>query len=295
MPDSRYGPLVDAATAVRTFAWEHLELEIVRTDVEKVINVDVAFAAFLRRRGVSTLLADDLAAEQRPLVRRKVVEQIGRWRNQGIDAPIGFSEDRDDVLLTWRHDRFQELTGHSPPRAELFAVAAWLATQTNRAFLLPCACFLKTLGCDPILVTDGTRDEGIDCLGLVRGGPLRSMALFVQAKSQKHFSGDELLQEYGKFAGLPQTPKYLRYLEALGTDKSHDGAAFVYTVLANSDFRHAAQQNARNVGALIRSRRQLAQQLSLHYTLERLVELQTTIRIPSTADLDLNLSPLLGF
>jgi hypothetical protein len=143
-------------------------------------------------------------------------------------------------------------------------------------------------------VTDGPRDEGIDCIGLVDQGGLRSTAIFIQAQSRGDLlGGDMLLQEYSKYAALPRTDKYMHYLNALGVPRRLDGAGFLYAVLANSDFKFAAQQYAARLGVLLRSRRQVAQILSSRTALATLERLEANVRIPETGDLTTNFAPQL--
>ncbi|MBV2149048.1 hypothetical protein KRZ98_12235 [Sphingobium sp. AS12] len=294
MSDVRYGALGDAKKAVRAYIHEHLAISVASVDAEPAFQLEVDFARFLRTRGVEENLASELSAEQYALVERKVSDHVNRWFAHGLAPPLGFQVDNEKTIITWRHDRYEELTGHVPIPETHFKAAGWIADHLNRAFLLPCACYLRALGCDPIFITDGARDEGIDLIGLIRGGPLRSMVLYVQAKSQSRMSGDELLREFSKFASLPQTDKHLRYLDALGVSRLKDGASFVYLCLVNGDFDFAAETHGRNLGALLRSRRQIADQLSQHYSQDRLDQLGQTIVMPTGADLGRNLAPVLS-
>lgn len=293
MSDARYGALGGAKRAVGAYIREHLAVSVGSLDAEPVVQLEVDFARFLRTRGIEENLASELSAEQYALVERKVSDFVARWFAHGLTPPLGFQVDSEKTVITWRHERYEELTGHVSIPEMHFRASGWIAEHTNRAFLLPCACYLRSLGCDPIYITDGARDEGIDLVGLVRLGPLRSMVLYVQAKSQAWMSGDELLREFSKFSGLPQTDKHLRYLDAVGVSRLKDGASFVYLCLVNGDFEYAAETHGRNLGALLRSPRQLADQLSQHYSYERLDELGRSIVIPASADLTRNLAPLL--
>lgn len=296
MPSLRFGALGDADKAVQRFVLESLETTVLRQDTPQTINIDLAFSQFLVAHGVEGLIAAEVAEEQRPFVRRKVKEYIGRWSGQGVLTPVNFIVESDEVVVSWRHDRFAALTGADAPGQEFVAIFEWLKEQTNRDFLLPCLCFLKLLGCDPIFVTDGARDEGVDCIGLIASGGLRSTAIFIQARSRNELiSGDPLLQEYAKYAALPRTQKYMQYLDALGIPKRQDGASFLYAVLTNSDFKYAAQQNAARLGVLLRSRRQIAQSLSLHVERSTLERLKRELRLPTGGDLTTNFAPVLTF
>lgn len=294
MADARFGGLVDAKRAVRTYVQESLSVAVTAVDGERVMNLEVGFSRFLQERGIGENVASELAAEQYELVRRKVERHIGVWTDHGLASPAGFHVEQERTLVTWRHERFEELTGQVRPRSELFDTQQSVARLLNRHFLLPCACYLHSLGCDPIYVTDGTRDEGIDLVGLVRTGPFRSSILYVQAKSQGRISGDELLKEFGKFKALPQTSRHLQYLDALGASRLKDGAGFLYLCLVNGEFDFAAEEQGRNLGALLRSRRQIADQLSRTYTSARLAEIEAAVVIPDGPDLQRNLAPALA-
>jgi hypothetical protein len=294
MPNARFGDLGDADKAVQRFVLESLEVTVLRPDSPPTINIDVEFSRFLVTHGVEELVATEVAEEQRSLVRRKVQEYIGRWSGQGVLTPLNFIVESDEVVISWSHERFAELTGGDAPGREFVAVYEWLGAQTNRDFLLPCLCFLKLLGCDPIFVTDSPRDEGVDCIGIIDNGGLRSTAIFIQARSKNELiSGDALLQEYAKYSALPRTEKYMKYLTALGVPKRQDGTGFLYAVLTNADFKFAAQNNATRLGVLLRSRRQLAQSLSLHTGRTKLEHLKAQLKLPDAGDLTTNFAPRL--
>lgn len=293
MTDARFGTLGDAKRAVRSYVQDRVAITSVSVDAETVLHLEVDFARFLSEKGIEENLASELSAEQSSFVRRKVEDHVARWADQGLSPPLGFHIDQEQTIVTWKHERFEELTGYVAPPSRHFEAEAWISDFSNRDFLLPCACYLRSLGCDPIYITDGARDEGIDIIGLIKAGPLRSTVLYVQAKSQARISGEDLLREFAKFRALPQTEKHLLYLNVLGVPRLRDGASFVYLCLVNGDFDFAAETNGRNLGALLRSRRQMADQLARHYSYERLAELAGQITIPAGADLTANLAPRL--
>lgn len=296
MGSPQFGTLGDAPKAAQRFVLESLEATVLRQDSPPAINIDVAFSQFLVEHGVEALAATEIAERQRALVRRKVREYIDRWSGQGVLTPVNFIVESEEIVVSWSHDRFTDLTGADAPTHEFVAIYEWLGAQSNRDFLLPCLCFLKLLGCDPIYITDSPGDEGIDCIGLIARGGLRSTAIFIQARSTSELiPGDPLLQEYAKYAALPRTYKYMQYLDALGIPKRKDGASFLYAVLANSDFRHAAQLSAARLGVLLRSRRQLADLLSRNIQRSTLDGLKAGLKLPQAGDLTTNLAPLLVF
>ena len=294
MAAERFGALGGAEKAATRFVLESLERSALRIDGPKTINIHAAFAAFLEGHGVDRLVAGELAEQQFALVRRKVVAQVERWRSQGVDSPMDLVLENEVMLVTWRHDRFEELTGFPQSQVDFIEVHEWIGDQKGSDFLIPCLAFLKSMSCDPIFITDGARDEGIDCIGLISRGALKSTVVFVQARSSSSlFDGDPLLQEYAKYASLPRTEKYMRYLDALGLGRLKDGAAFLYAVLINSDFKYSAQQNAARLGVLIRSRRQIAQVVSPIANVERLGDWKNRLAIPAKGDLTTNVSPLM--
>lgn len=284
----------DIKSAIRGYVIERLEWVTVGAACPPLINVSDHFVTFLIERSVEETEAVDIASNQALLLMDEVERQIQRWKYQGVAPPFDRIPDQDGTLVTWRHARYEIHTGTSAPDQNVFDIYAWLGTLQEREFHLPCLCYLRILGCDPIYLTDGGRDEGIDYIGLIKTGPLRSTAVFVQAKSSlAAFGTAEVLQEYAKYAGLPRTEKYMQYLNALGIPKSTSGAAYVYVIISNGDIKYGASTSAPKVGALLRSRRQVADVLAEQYSLADLMSLSARIKIPSHPDLTNNLAPLL--
>lgn len=289
MSDTCFGALGDARKAVQSFVVDYLEAGVLRGNAPRTIHIDVAFAEFLTKNGVEELIAAEVAADQRVLVRRRLEEQIERWRAQGVTCPLNRTVESEDIVVSWSHDRFTELTGFDPPDGRFVSVHEWVRAQSGREFLLPCLCFLKIVGCDPIFITDGSFDEGIDCIGKVASGSLRSTAIFIQARSRSDLiSSEVVMQEYAKYAALPRTVKYRQYLEALAIPTSSDGAAFLYAIMTNSDFKQGAQEIAWKLGVLLRSRRQLAQVLASRTDVDGLETLKTVLTFPKAGDLMMN-------
>lgn len=284
----------DIKSAIRFYVVERLEFVTVGAGCPPLINVSDHFVAFLIERSIDETEAVDIATDQALLLMDEIERQIQRWKYQGVAPPFDRIPDQDGTLVTWRHARYEAHTGTTAPKRNIFDIYAWLGTLHEKEFHLPCLCYLRILGCDPIYLTDGGRDEGIDYIGLIKTGPLRSTAIFIQAKSSvTAFGAAEVLQEYAKYAGLPRTEKYMQYLNALGVPKSTSGAAYVYAIISNGDIRHGASTSAPKVGALLRSRRQVAEALAEQYSLADLISLSENIKIPSHPDLTSNLAPLL--
>lgn len=164
---------------------------------------------------------------------------------------------------------------------------------SSRGFLFPCIAVLKALGAEKIFITDGPRDQGIDIIARLEGGPLQSVALFVQVKTTKSvISRDTLLMEYAKYLALPHTKKYQLYRKALGLDSSVDGAAYCYMVMTNQGFARSSREIAAHLGILLRSRIQIAYWLVQKTTLDSLRAIESELGTDLPADLGRNLAPL---
>lgn len=293
MLDAALRKLGGAGEVVGLFVTSFFENQTLAADVPATVNLETALTGFLCERGVHQRNATEFVEKQRSLLIRRVTEVIDRWVNLGIAAPVQLLQSGSTVI-SWKHDRYFELTGHRPISDAFLRIHEWVASKREREFLLPCICFLKIIGCDPIFVTDGPGDEGIDCIGRIQAGPMRSSIIFLQAKTKAHsdsVSRDEVLQEYGKYAAFPKSKKYTSYLAALKIDKSADGSNFSYVIVANTDFGTGAQEMASRLGVLLRSSKQLAYFLSQRTSIATLELLQAKKLIPRAADLDLNVSP----
>lgn len=290
---ARYGRFNAIGEAIQSFILVRLEGDCTRVTGPTLFNVTRTFADFLAENDVSEMTANELASAQNELLWSKIRKQINRWLGQGVTPPFAETSEIEDALVTWRHDRYEEHTGFPAQKRNFFDIYSWLGGLRQKIFLLPCLCYLHVLGCDPIFLTDGRGDEGIDCIGVVASGLIRSTVVFVQAKSSdESSSGNEVRMEYAKYVGLPRTERYMKYLTALGVFNSTTGAAYLYMFISNSDIKHDASQVAPKLGVLLRSRRQVAAALSAKYSCEELKAMEATIQLPDLPDLSRNLAPL---
>lgn len=285
----------DFKGVMRGYVLERLETIIIESNCPSRIKISEHFIAFLVARDVEETVAIDIAASQVRLLTDEIDRQITRWAKQGVTPPFSRISDDDDALVTWKHKKFEEYAGGAPLDKNFFEIYSWLGGLKEKEFHLPCLCYLKSMGCDPIYFTDGNRDEGIDYIGLIASGPMHSTAIFVQSKSSpSSFGSNEVLQEHAKYSGLPRTEKYMQYLNALGVSKSCTGAAYVYLIISNGDVKHGAVSFSYKVGALLRSRRQLALALASQYSYSQLLHLAETVSVPNFPDLSRNLASLLS-
>ena len=291
-----YGAFPNPRTAINQFVFQQLVYCSLEREAPRSINLSQQFAAFLADNGLNRYSAEEEAENKMVLVKRRVSEVLSEWSDLGVGAPLGFS-DNDDLLFTWRHPKSSEITGREFISRKFVMTYDWLSRLNSREFLLAGAMFLKALRCDPIFVTDGPNDGGIDCIGRLSDGPLRSVIVFVQVKTREdryaQIGRDLVVQEYGKYASLPKTEKYRDYLNALQFDTLRDGCGPIYVMVSNVEFNHDGQVLGRNLGIVLRSRRQMAHILSHHFSYRRLVDARREVEISSRPDLGTNLSPVL--
>lgn len=287
-----YGPHASKKNVINTFVHERVVSLVLSQNPPLTLNLVQQFSAFLHEDlNFDHLSAEEEAAKQADIIRRRLDQILQEWQLLGIPRPLGYAEN-DEIILTWRHSRFEVITGYRPISQDFVQIYRWISTLSPRQFLFVAVVFLKLLNCDPIFVTDGPHDEGIDCIGRISQGPLRSVIVLIQAKTKENvsrqFDPDTLYQEYGKYSMLQYTDKYREYLNALGCDQLRDGSGFIYMILSNLEFKPETQEIAKKLGVLLRSRRQLAFFLSRCFGVQELKDLQRSNRIPDRPDLATN-------
>ena len=261
-----YGTYPSVNQAVSTFIHEELIEAVLVADPPLMLNISSRFVDFLVAADFNKLVAEEEAEKRIGFVRQRLGQALDNWVGIGLPAPVGYT-DNPDTVLTWKHSHYFRITGGKPLSPQFVRIYDWLTGLGPREFLLPCAVFLKIIGCDPIFVTDGPHDEGVDCIGKVADGPTRSILVFAQCKTitdtNRLVRKNTVTAEYAKYVNLPNTPKHKRYLHALRLKKCRDGSSSVYVFLANGEFDKHAEAPARDLGILLRSARQLSHFLSL--------------------------------
>lgn len=275
--------------AIRNFVHRRLVPTIVSIESPRTINVLAQFATYLVGEGTPRIVAEERAEEWRQLLVEWIKRELVRWEEVGASPPAWFAED-GRTLLTWSHPKFQDRTGYPSTGSLYFEALRWIGMLEGRAFLIPCAVFLRSIGANPIYITDGPGDEGIDLIGMVEKGALHSTTIFVQAKSGGGpMSRDAMLLEYAKYKHLFRTSKYGQYRRAL--PKSPSGSSFVYAVAARAGFAPAAQEAAARLGILLRSDIQLAQYIEDRYqTISSVRDMEERMSAHLRADLTHNVA-----
>ena len=105
---------------------------------------------------------------------------------------------------------------------------------------------------------------------------------------------DVILQEYGKYLILGRTRKYREYLDALRFNEIKDGSTNVYFMMSNVEFNPRGREIAKDLGVVVRSKRQIAYLLSQYFTMKGLVDAKRHVVIPESPDLRTNLAPRLN-
>lgn len=293
MPYGRFGT---AREAVKSFIGDHVMAISLSVDPPKVLNILDQFNSFLQENEFGKLRASEETQKQEDLIQRHLDNELKEWKALGVPTLIDYVENNKNVLVTWRHSSFQQryIDHKHYESAKFVSVYNWLLSLHEREFLFACALYLKLLKCDPIYITDGKGDGGIDCIGRVNEGPFRSIFVYVQSKTtkdkNKQFSLNTLRQEYSKYSALKKSEKYLEYRKRLLDPDGRDGSGEVYVFFANTEFNSEAKNAASDLGIILRSIRQMAFFLSLAYNIEDIKNSFQNVSIPTEPDLNKNLS-----
>lgn len=260
----------------------------------ELVNLERFLRERLQQEGFSALEAAEFAEEWIERLSYELEEQLKEWDLLGIPRPLvqGSSQ---STFLTFKHRNYQSVVGRHSLSPDFPSVYDFVASLTPREFLLVPACLLQLAGCNPIIITDGSGDGGVDCIGQVTAGSMRSLCIFAQARTSSTDITKEAVQlEYAKFRDLQRTGQFIEYLAALGKGNSADGRATFYAMFGSAEFKQPARDYASREGILLRSRRQLAFWLSQSFSLESLLQLREEIGVTLLRDLSRNLAPLIA-
>jgi hypothetical protein len=260
---------------------------------EQVINLSLALKHRLLEKGFSPIRAYELSEQWADRLSEEISSLLVEWDAIGVPHPVTLTT-VPRTLLTYRHRNYvSALSGEGLP-TEFGEVVNLLASLSPRHFLLVPACLLHIIGCEPIFITDMSGDGGIDCIGQIVSGPLRSLCIFVQAKTGRNYISKGSTQlEYQKFSDLRATAQFTQYLAALGKGSSSDGVSICYAFVANTEFESPAREFSQSKEILLRSQRQLAFWLAQSFGYNNLVRLVADLGDSMTRDLSRNLTPLL--
>lgn len=261
---------------------------------KEVVNLERVLRDRLQQDGFSPLRSTELAEGWLKRLQQELEERLTEWDLLGIPRPL-LQASSPSTFLTFRHRKYQSALGMQGISIEFPDVYDFVASLSPCEFLLVPTCLLQLAGCDPILITDGSGDGGVDCIGQVAAGPARSLCIFAQARtSSTDITKDSVQLEYAKFRDLQRTGQFAEYLAALGKGNSADGRAVCYSMFASAEFKEPAREYARREGLLLRSRRQAAFWLSQNFSLDSLWQMRQKLGTTLVRDLSRNLAPLIA-
>ena len=252
---------------INDFVFDFVSSMVVSAAPPELVNVRRLFQEYVGRvLGFSEARAAEIADEQLDHVLRRLEEYLVAWDKQGVPRPL-VNGDRDHVYLVWKHKSFASYSGlRESLDANYCELFDYVAKIDPKGFLLICALWLKVSGFKRILICDGKGDEGVDLLGVMGEGGLRSLVTVVQAKtSREPITRGVVLAEFGKYRMLPHTDKFLQYRRALGVDGHEDGVSWTFVIVANQPFKWSAKEASSRLGVLLRSIHQIVFAIGKHY------------------------------
>lgn len=259
--------------ARRSFVFEKLVPRILSPAGPKALNVRDEFRDHFVENGLGPVRSEEMANDHFGQLCDSIERHLSDWDAQGVPRPLTQS-DQDHIYLVWSHNQFPRYSGLRESIDRNFCeIFQYVQTLDGSQFVVICAIWLKCVGFRKILVCDARGDEGVDLLGLLEHGGLRSLVVVVQAKTSKSLVGRGLvLAEYGKYLMLPHTEKYIEYRRALDLDRRIEGNSWVYMLLSNQPFDAGARRVSSRLGILLRSIHQIAFFLAKKYTKKQVVD-----------------------
>ncbi|MBD1926184.1 restriction endonuclease [Trichocoleus sp. FACHB-90] len=259
-----------------------------------VVNLQRFLRDRLQQEGFSALKSTEFAEDWLQRLHQELEEQLTEWDLLGIPRPL-VQASSPSTFITFRHRNYHSAVGIQGIPIDFPSVYDFVASLAPREFLLVPACLLQLAGCDPIIITDGSGDGGVDCIGQITAGSMRSICIFIQARtSSTNITKESVQLEYAKFRDLQRTGQFIEYLAALGKGNSADGRAACYAMIGSAEFQAAAREYASREGVLLRSRRQIAFWLCKSFSLDSLIQLREKVGATLVRDLSRNIAPLIA-
>ncbi len=263
---------MDYHQSVRSYVFEALDLKVIPPGSPSTVNIITDYRQYCIDHSIAvSLLADEFVARQEFGLVSGVSEYIESWNALGIPAPVGFVGKQGNTLVTYHHERFAELVGQEGLASHFGELHQWLGVQAERDFLFPCAVQLLAMGATRILITDTSGDAGVDLIGKFDVGPLSGTVVFVQAKTSNSVITREVVYaEYGKFRAGQNSEKGRDYASAIGASRTGAGLGPVFCIMANVEFKDNAKRAARELGVLLKSRRQISHDIAKVWSLQKI-------------------------
>lgn len=243
--------------------------------------------------GESPLRSAELAEEWVGRMRAEVEAALEAWSAIGVPPPAVYIGGTRCVTL--RHPRYPTLApkGGLPPD-----YPSWLALVEQadpRQFTLAVCAWLVAAGCSEIYVIDGANDIGVDCLGVIPEGPLRSVCILCQAKTANAaISVATIRGDYQKYSeGFWDSAVANRFIQATSLQDSSEGFAAPYVFFSNNEYGQPCGEYARRHRILLRNRRQLAYSLACAFSLVAVEDLLRVRASQVRRSFDFNWAPVI--
>ncbi len=246
------------AEAIKAYLYTYLFPHLSSPNCASKINIQNSFRDFLYSDDIPLRKADEQSDRWNSNLLKRIEDNLDAWEALGVPRPMDRSADQQ-IYITWRHPKYLDITGRIPLTEEFAQIDEWIKAQSERDFLLVAACYLKLMGANQIYITDASGDGGIDLVGHLKDGPLRSTVYLVQAKTSKDLiDRNAIFTEFGKYFANRNSKIFEEYRRILKLHKSMDGVHYCYIFISNSEFKPNARKVAAELGVLLRSRRQVA-------------------------------------
>lgn len=196
---------------------------------------------------------------------------------------------------TFRHPRYPGLVPFSGLPADYPAWLTLVEHAEPRQFTLVVCAWLSVAGCSEIYVIDGANDIGVDCLGVIPEGPLRSACILCQAKTASAaISVATIRGDYQKYSeGFWDSTVARRCIQATSLQDSSEGFVAPYIFLSNSEYGLPCGEYARRHRILLRNRRQLAYSLASAFSLTAVEDLLRVRASQARRSFDFNWAPVI--
>lgn len=249
--------------------------------------------AFLRE-GTSEATASDLAERLKGRLETQLEQLLQQvWDEFGIPRPL-ISSHTPGLYLGIRHKNYVQRSGARALPIFYPDVLQFVVEASAKELVGIVAITLFLSGCDPILITDGKGDGGVDVAGRMAHGILHGTQLFVQAKAVGRELGKRAVQTESKvFADGKQDGKVDSIIRSLGMNGQYFlSSGYLHLIVSSGGFRRSAQQYASNQNLILWNARQIAFMLCQRVDRTGLENLLRSLD-PMTRSFSRNLAPLI--
>lgn len=243
--------------------------------------------------GESPLRSAELAEEWAGRMHAEVESVLEAWSAIGVPPPAVYIGGVRCVTL--RHTRYPALAPQGGLPADYPSWLGLVEQADPKRFTLAVCAWLAAAGCSEIYVIDGANDIGVDCLGVIPEGPLRSVCILCQAKTASAaISVDTVRGDYQKYSeGFWNSTVASKCIQATSLQDSPAGFVAPYVFLSNNEYGLPCGEYARRHRILLRNRRQLAYSLASAFSLAAMEDLLSSRASEVRRSFDFNWAPVI--